>query len=129
MSGPNGVQFYTMTTGAADWRASKFMGVDIYGTNNEKIGDVNDIILDHDDACLRDLVMCSLVRGVAEAVGADHRACLKHNAVTNGAPVVNDNVGVENAIVSHARVGTDEHTGIENRAGADARSATTRWPL
>jgi sporulation protein YlmC with PRC-barrel domain len=44
--GPNGVQFYTKA-GASDWRASKFMGVDIYGANNEKIGDVKDIILDH----------------------------------------------------------------------------------
>jgi sporulation protein YlmC with PRC-barrel domain len=44
--GPGGVQFYTQTSGS-DWRASKFMGVDIYGSNNEKIGDVNDIILDH----------------------------------------------------------------------------------
>jgi sporulation protein YlmC with PRC-barrel domain len=44
--GPGGVQFYTQTSGS-DWRASKFMGVDIYGANNEKIGDVNDLILDH----------------------------------------------------------------------------------
>ncbi|MFO1151996.1 MAG: PRC-barrel domain-containing protein [Alsobacter sp.] len=48
VSGPNGVQFYTQTTGTVDWRASKFVGVDIYGSNNEKIGDVNDLILDHE---------------------------------------------------------------------------------
>jgi sporulation protein YlmC with PRC-barrel domain len=48
VSGPNGVQFYTQTNGSVDWRASKFVGVDIYGTNNEKIGDVNDLILDHE---------------------------------------------------------------------------------
>ncbi|MHB2169191.1 PRC-barrel domain-containing protein [Alsobacter sp. R-9] len=28
------------------WRASKFEGVDVYGANNEKIGDVDDVILD-----------------------------------------------------------------------------------
>jgi sporulation protein YlmC with PRC-barrel domain len=29
-----------------DWRASKLIGVNIYGSNNEKIGDVNEILLD-----------------------------------------------------------------------------------
>lgn len=28
------------------WRASKLMGVDIYGSNNEKIGDVSEVLLD-----------------------------------------------------------------------------------
>lgn len=31
---------------AGQWRASKLVGVDIYGSNNEKIGDVNEILLD-----------------------------------------------------------------------------------
>ena len=38
-------QFYTVMS-ANQWRASKFVGVDIYGATNEKIGDVNDIIID-----------------------------------------------------------------------------------
>jgi sporulation protein YlmC with PRC-barrel domain len=40
------MQFYTNMS-ANQWRASKFVGVDIYGANNEKIGDVNDIIIDN----------------------------------------------------------------------------------
>jgi sporulation protein YlmC with PRC-barrel domain len=28
------------------WRASKLIGVDIYGQNNEKIGDVNEVLID-----------------------------------------------------------------------------------
>src|SRR6201982_1729968 len=28
------------------WRASKLMGLDVYNENNEKLGDVNEIILD-----------------------------------------------------------------------------------
>ena len=28
------------------WRASKLMGLDVYNQNNEKLGDVNEIILD-----------------------------------------------------------------------------------
>jgi sporulation protein YlmC with PRC-barrel domain len=30
----------------SQWRGSKLMGVDIYGSNNEKIGDVKDVLLD-----------------------------------------------------------------------------------
>jgi sporulation protein YlmC with PRC-barrel domain len=43
----------TTTTNAApklmlkgNWRASKLMGLDVYNDNNEKLGDVNEIILD-----------------------------------------------------------------------------------
>ena len=32
--------------GASEFRASKFVGLDIYGSNNEKIGDINDILID-----------------------------------------------------------------------------------
>ncbi len=31
---------------AGQWRASKFMGVDIYGQDNNKIGDVNEVLID-----------------------------------------------------------------------------------
>jgi sporulation protein YlmC with PRC-barrel domain len=31
---------------SGQWRASKLVGVDIYGSNNEKIGDVNEVLLD-----------------------------------------------------------------------------------
>src|SRR5271168_1451909 len=29
-----------------DWRASKLVGVNVYNEDNEKIGDINDVILD-----------------------------------------------------------------------------------
>lgn len=32
---------------ANEWRASKFMGLDVYGANNEKIGDVSEVLLDN----------------------------------------------------------------------------------
>src|SRR5689334_15329823 len=31
---------------SGQWRASKLVGVDIYGSDNEKIGDVNEVLLD-----------------------------------------------------------------------------------
>ena len=41
-----------------NWRASKLMGLDVYNQNNEKLGDVNEIILDKngkDEAYWRDV--------------------------------------------------------------------------
>lgn len=43
MSG--GSQFVTQAQ-SGQWRASKFVGVDIYGTDNAKIGDVSEVLLD-----------------------------------------------------------------------------------
>jgi sporulation protein YlmC with PRC-barrel domain len=40
-----GARFFTAMD-ADQWRASKFSGVDIYGVDNVKIGDVDDVILD-----------------------------------------------------------------------------------
>jgi sporulation protein YlmC with PRC-barrel domain len=42
----------TSTTNAAmhkegEWRASKLVGVNVYNDNNDKIGDINDVILDN----------------------------------------------------------------------------------
>jgi len=31
---------------AGHWRASKLAGVDVYGPNNEKVGDINEVLLD-----------------------------------------------------------------------------------
>jgi sporulation protein YlmC with PRC-barrel domain len=40
------VQFITNDQ-AGQWRGSKLMGVDIYGPNDEKVGDVSDVLVDH----------------------------------------------------------------------------------
>jgi len=44
-SGGSSGQFMTMPQ-PGQWRASKLVGVDIYGSDNAKIGDVNEVILD-----------------------------------------------------------------------------------
>ena len=31
-----------------EWRASKLVGVNVYGTDNQKIGDINDVLVDRD---------------------------------------------------------------------------------
>lgn len=32
----------------SEWRASKLVGVNVYGTDNKKIGDINDVLVDQD---------------------------------------------------------------------------------
>jgi hypothetical protein len=40
-------QFLTQEA-ANQWRASKLVGVDVYGPNDEKVGDINDVLISHD---------------------------------------------------------------------------------
>jgi sporulation protein YlmC with PRC-barrel domain len=46
-SGAMSDKFYANTAGG-EWRASKFMGLDIYGADNKKIGDVRELVMSHD---------------------------------------------------------------------------------
>jgi len=41
----SGVQFMTQMD-ANEWRGSKLVGVDVYGSDNSKIGDINEVIVD-----------------------------------------------------------------------------------
>ncbi len=47
MSGSGSAQFVAKQD-TSHWLASKFMGTDVMGANNEKIGDVNDVMFDKD---------------------------------------------------------------------------------
>ncbi|MDB5597179.1 MAG: photosystem reaction center subunit [Hyphomicrobiales bacterium] len=46
---PDGGQFMTQMT-ADQWRGSKLVGVDVYGSDNAKIGDINEIVVDRGGA-------------------------------------------------------------------------------
>ena len=47
ITGPASAQTTSATTHKeGEWRGSKLVGVDVYNEANEKIGDVNDVILD-----------------------------------------------------------------------------------
>jgi sporulation protein YlmC with PRC-barrel domain len=43
---PSGMTGMAASSVAGDWRASKLAGLDIYNNANEKIGDVNDVLID-----------------------------------------------------------------------------------
>src|SRR3954471_3324835 len=46
---PSPSQFITQQS-SGQWRASKLVGVDVYGTDNAKIGDVREVLLNRDGA-------------------------------------------------------------------------------
>lgn len=43
---PDGGSFMTQMS-SNEWRGSKLVGVDVYGTDNAKIGDINEVIVDN----------------------------------------------------------------------------------
>src|SRR5689334_9629337 len=45
--GATGSRQFVTTQSADQWLASKFKGTDVMGANNEKIGDVTDLLIDH----------------------------------------------------------------------------------
>jgi sporulation protein YlmC with PRC-barrel domain len=68
---------------AGQWRTSKFVGLDVYNSNNEKIGDIEDLIMGDSGQ------VDTIVIGVGGFLGmGEHNVGLKWNQVkfTNEAP-------------------------------------------
>ncbi len=72
-----------------------------------------DVVLDPDDADLRNLVMLALVHGETVAIGADDDARVDDAAAANARAIVNDDVGIDDRIVPERRAGFDRDT-LEN---------------
>lgn len=45
---PTGTRQFITQQATGQWLSTKFMGTDVIGANNEKVGDVNDIVFDRD---------------------------------------------------------------------------------
>ena len=73
-----------------------------------------DVVLDPDDADLRDLVMLALVHGKAVAIGADDDARVNDAAPANARAIVNDDIGINDRIVAERGAGFDRDP-LENR--------------
>jgi hypothetical protein len=52
-----------------EWRASKLVGVNVYNDANEKIGDINDVILDHSGK------VANVILGVGGFLGWESTTC------------------------------------------------------
>src|ERR1700681_4713290 len=58
------------------WRASKFVGLNVYNANNEKIGDINELLIGKDGQIDRVVVGAGGFLGMGE-----HNVALKWNEV------------------------------------------------
>src|SRR5688572_17830018 len=81
-----------------------------------------DVVADAHRADLRDLDPAALVTGVAEAVGADHRARLQDAARADRAPRVHHHARVEAGIVADRRALAHHAAGADRDARAQPRA-------
>jgi sporulation protein YlmC with PRC-barrel domain len=119
----------TTDSGAAthregEWRASKLVGVDVYNEANEKIGDVNEIILDKSGKAAHVILGVGGFLGMGEhyvAVAYDKLKWVNEpvrTSTTTTPPTEKPTVGVNNAGAA---------TGEVNRSNRPVRAANENW--
>lgn len=106
-----------------EWRASKLVGVDVYNEANEKIGDINEIILDKSGKA------ANVILGVGGFLGmGEHYVAVAYDKLkwvsepvrtsTTTPPADKPTVGVNNAGAA---------TGEVNRSDRPTRAANENW--
>jgi len=100
-----------------DWRASKLSGVSVYNGNNEKIGDINDVLLDKNGKVAAVVLGVGGFLGVAEryvAVNFDQLKwvdqAVRTSSATGAAPATNVDSNSSTASQNNARVTTGAAT-------------------
>jgi hypothetical protein len=71
------------------------------GSINRDIRPELDVILKRDSAALRNFVMSSLVRFIAESVASDYRATMNDDPRSDGTAFPDNNVGIQQRIVTN----------------------------
>ncbi len=106
-----------------EWRASKLVGVDVYNEANEKIGDINEIILDRSGKAANVILGVGGFLGMGEhyvAVAYDKLKWVNEPVRTSTTAPTTDKptVGVNNAGAA---------TGEVNRSNRPVRAANENW--
>jgi sporulation protein YlmC with PRC-barrel domain len=106
-----------------EWRASKLVGVDVYNEANEKIGDIDEIILDKSGKAANVILGVGGFLGMGEhyvAVAYDKLKWVNEPARTSSTTPPSDKptVGVNNAGAA---------TGEVNRSNRPVRAANEKW--
>ena len=106
-----------------EWRASKLVGVDVYNEANEKIGDINEIILDKSGKAANVILGVGGFLGMGEhyvAVAYDKLKWVNEPVRTSTTTPTADKptVGVNNAGAA---------TGEVNRSNRPVRAANENW--
>ena len=101
---------------SGEWRASKLIGLDIYNQQNEKIGDVNEILMDASGKAV------GYVIGVGGFLGmGEHDVLVKPDELK----FVNEPIRTSAAPNTGTTTGTAART--DRPAARDARAATEKW--
>jgi sporulation protein YlmC with PRC-barrel domain len=112
-----------MTHREGEWRASKLVGVNVYNEANEKIGDINEVILDKSGK------IANVIRGVGGFLGmGEHYVSVAYDKLkwvneavrtsSTTPPADKPTVDVNNAGAA---------TGEVNRANRPERAANENW--
>jgi sporulation protein YlmC with PRC-barrel domain len=113
-SGAMSDKFYANTAGG-EWRASKFMGLDIYGADNKKIGDVRELVMSHDGSIKAVVIGVGGFLGIGEKdvavpfnqVQWTQRTSAAANTTANSGTTANTNMANKNAAGTAATTGND----------------------
>src|SRR5439155_890204 len=89
------------------------------GTVDGRVGADLDVVLDHHGADLRDLPVRFAVEGVAEAVGADHRARVDHDALAEPHPGADGHARVHDRRLADLGARPDERQRTDPDVGPD----------
>ena len=114
-----------------EWRASKLIGVNVYNEANEKVGDINEVILDKSGR------VANVILGVGGFLGmGEHYVAVAYDklkwvnepvrstvATTSPAPANAPATNVDN----NARTATDGTVRTTTGAATTARSASEYW--
>lgn len=80
--------YYTMPVGANMWRASDLVGKSVYNTANERIGEVNELILDREGKVAAALIGVGGFLGIGERQVAVNYSALQMNTASDGMRIV-----------------------------------------
>jgi sporulation protein YlmC with PRC-barrel domain len=100
------------------WRASKVIGVNVYNDNNEKIGDIQEIIID------KSAKVDNVVLGVGGFLGmGEHYVAVPMEKLK----WVDEPVRTSSTTTAPADKSTTTTTGEANRANRPERAANEKW--
>jgi sporulation protein YlmC with PRC-barrel domain len=121
-SGAGSVQFISNEQGS-QWRASKLMGVDIYGPNDEKVGDVNEIILDHQGSIKGVVIGVGGFLGMGEKDVAVPFSAIQWSDTPRNATVASGSSASGSAASGSAGMNTANNTAANTTAAAPGSTA------
>ena len=124
----------TVTTDAAvnrdgEWRASKLMGVNVYNEANEKIGEINEVILDRSGKVVNVILGVGGFLGMGEhnvAVAFDKLKWVDEPVRTTTASNVSVDKPATN-VDSTARTASDGNSRVTTGSATTARRVSENW--